>query len=238
MRRLGGGVVLRPRGPRSGPSYAVSNRHHLIGPIRPTDDRDLVTTHVVRVELHPDRLVVELKPPQQGLVGDQETATVHNDESSAHGQELDRPLICVPWQRRPSKRRREIIVPQFAAPCDTRPIRAETRAKLVGSIARGRRWLDEILSGAVTGVEQIAAREKCSVRKIHMTISLAFSRTRLGQGGHRRSPAARDWNCSSLRCPRRVAGSVPEAHASQSLAYRPLHRKKQPDDYELGQAAA
>jgi hypothetical protein len=29
-------VVLRPRGPRSDPSYAVSDRHHLIGPIRPT----------------------------------------------------------------------------------------------------------------------------------------------------------------------------------------------------------
>ena len=50
-----------------------------------------------------------------------------------------------------------------------------------------------------------------------------FSRTRLGQGRHRRSPAARDWNCSSLRCPRRVAGSVPEARASQSLVHRPLH---------------
>ena len=36
VRRLGGGVVLRPRGPRSCPSYAVSNRHHLIDPIRPT----------------------------------------------------------------------------------------------------------------------------------------------------------------------------------------------------------
>ena len=47
----------------------------------PTDDRDLVTTHVVRVEVHPDRLVVELKPPQQGLAGDQGTATVHNDEA-------------------------------------------------------------------------------------------------------------------------------------------------------------
>ena len=56
----------------------------------------------------------------------------------------------------------------------TGPVRAETRAKLVASIARGRRWLEEILAGAVTGVEQIAAREKCSVRKIHMTISLAF----------------------------------------------------------------
>ena len=47
--------------------------------------------------------------------------------------------------------------------------------------------------------------------------------TRSGQGRHRRSSAARDWNCSSLRCPRRVAGSVPEARASQSLAHRPLH---------------
>src|SRR6266566_4793775 len=37
------------------------------------------------------------------------------------------------------------------------------------------------------------------------------------------APAARDWNCSSLRCPRRVVGSVPEARASQSLAHRPLH---------------
>ena len=80
----------------------------------------------------------------------------------------------VAWQKTPSKRRREIIVPKFAAPQDTRPIRAETRAKLVASSASGRRWLDEIISGAVTDVEQIAAREKCSVRKVNMTISLAF----------------------------------------------------------------
>jgi site-specific DNA recombinase len=32
----------------------------------------------------------------------------------------------------------------------------------------------EITAGAVTDVEQIAAREKCSVRKVNMTISLAF----------------------------------------------------------------
>jgi hypothetical protein len=71
-------------------------------------------------------------------------------------------------------RRREIIVPTSAAPQDSRPIRAETRAKLVASIARGRRWLDEIVAGTVTDVEQIAARESCSVRKVNMTISLAF----------------------------------------------------------------
>jgi hypothetical protein len=43
----------------------------------------------------------------------------------------------------------------------------------VTSIACGRRWLDEIITGAVD-VEQIAAREKCSVRQVNMTISLAF----------------------------------------------------------------
>ena len=51
---------------------------------------------------------------------------------------------------------------------------AETRATLVASIARGRRWLDEVVAGAVTSVEQIAARDKCSIRQVNMTISLAF----------------------------------------------------------------
>src|SRR5258707_6281432 len=36
VRRHGGGVILRPRGPRSGASYTVLHRHHLIDPIRPT----------------------------------------------------------------------------------------------------------------------------------------------------------------------------------------------------------
>jgi len=65
-------------------------------------------------------------------------------------------------------------VPESAGLQDARPIRAETRVKLIASIAHGRRWLDEIVAGTVTDVEQIAAREKCSVRKVNMTISLAF----------------------------------------------------------------
>src|SRR5258705_12546472 len=42
------------------------------------------------------------------------------------------------------------------------------------TIARGRRWLDEVVSGRVTTVAQLCAREKCSVRQVNMTISLAF----------------------------------------------------------------
>src|SRR2546428_5902601 len=41
----GGWVVLRPRGPRSGLSSAVSNRHHLIDPIRPTREHIAISPH-------------------------------------------------------------------------------------------------------------------------------------------------------------------------------------------------
>ena len=57
---------------------------------------------------------------------------------------------------------------------EVRPTRIERRARLVNAIARGRRWLDEIVSGSATNIEQIAARQNCSVRQVNMTISLAF----------------------------------------------------------------
>jgi site-specific DNA recombinase len=86
----------------------------------------------------------------------------------------DRLVLRIPWKKTPIKRRREIIVPASVSPHDRRPIRAETRATLVAAIARGGSWLDEIVAGTVTGVEQIAARDKCSIRQVNMTITLAF----------------------------------------------------------------
>jgi len=38
----------------------------------------------------------------------------------------------------------------------------------------GRRWLDDVVSGRVTTIAELCAREKCSVRQVNMTISLAF----------------------------------------------------------------
>lgn len=45
---------------------------------------------------------------------------------------------------------------------------------MVSAIARGRRWCGEVIAHGVTDVQQIAAREKCSVRHVNMAISLAF----------------------------------------------------------------
>ncbi len=138
----------------------------------PTDDRDLISSHVIRVEVQEDQLAVELKAPKHRRTRGQGNGSPPDNESGE--QDANRTVLHIPWRKTPSKRRREIIMPKSAALQDSRPIRAETRAKLVASIARGRRWLDEITAGTVTDVEQIAAREKCSVRKVNMTICLAF----------------------------------------------------------------
>jgi hypothetical protein len=54
------------------------------------------------------------------------------------------------------------------------PIRSENRALLVASIARGRRWLDELITDPAANTETIAAREGWSVRRGNMMISIAF----------------------------------------------------------------
>ena len=73
-------------------------------------------------------------------------------------------------------RRREILLPESAQPENARPIRSESRALLVASIARGRRWLDELIAdpAATTGGRLRPEHEGCTTRKINMTISLAF----------------------------------------------------------------
>ena len=149
-------------------------REHLKDSALP--DGDLIRAHVPRVDVQADYLVIELKVPKQGQASG--SGTLPNRDACQ--LEADRIVLRVPWKKSPSKRRREIIVPQSAAPYDARPIRAETRATLVASIARGRRWLDEFVAGSVS-VEQIAAREQCSIRQVNMTISLAFLAPRLVQ---------------------------------------------------------
>jgi site-specific DNA recombinase len=88
-------------------------------------------------------------------------------------RKTDNATFYIPWKKNALRRRREIIVP-ISAGHDIRPIRSEMRVALVTSIVCGRRWLDEIATGSIADVEEIATREKCSARQVNMTISLAF----------------------------------------------------------------
>ena len=83
------------------------------------------------------------------------------------------PSFLIPWAKPPNKRFKEILLPTSTIRSHVRPIKFERRAALIKSIARGRAWLDEIVS-RVASVEEIAARQKCSVRHVNMTISMAF----------------------------------------------------------------
>ena len=83
-------------------------------------------------------------------------------------------VIRVPWSPQTFRRKREVIQPSTEVANGIRPIRAEARAKLVSAIAKGRRWLDEMISGKASSIDAIAAREGVSERSARMGVSLAF----------------------------------------------------------------
>ena len=78
---------------------AKSVRDHL-EPSSQMDDRDLVDTHVARVEVQPEQLVIELAKRKRPIVSASEAAMA---------------LFDVPWQKTPATRRREILVPEAAS---------------------------------------------------------------------------------------------------------------------------
>jgi site-specific DNA recombinase len=125
--------------------------------VRP-GDREALAQLVAGIVVHRNRLIVQFKSD-------------HTDEASDCSDDR---TLTIPWQKPPSKRSRQILLPHNASRNDVRPEQFERRARLVSAIARGRRWLDDVVSGRVTSVAQLCAREKCSVRQVNMTISLAF----------------------------------------------------------------
>src|SRR6266481_10135032 len=115
-------------------------------------DRDDLAQLVAEIVVHRDRLIVRFKSD-------------HADERT------DSPdgSVTIPWKKPPSRRSRQILLPHNASRSDVRPERFERRARLVSAIARGRRWLDDVVSGRVTTVAQLCARGNCSVRQVNMT---------------------------------------------------------------------
>jgi DNA invertase Pin-like site-specific DNA recombinase len=135
-----------------------SVRDHFKLPTDSKDDLTLVRDHVIRVEVQPDRLIIEL-------------ARV---EAAGSQKKHDRQRIEIPWRKTSSTRRREILVPDSMTTEAARPIRSESRALLIAAIARGRRWLVELTTDPTATIKSIASEAGCSPRKVNMTISLAF----------------------------------------------------------------
>ena len=122
-------------------------------------DRETFAGLVAGIVVHRDKLVVRFKPDQ-------------TDEEPDRPDDQTR--LTIAWHKPPSKRARRILLPHNTSRSDVRPEQFERRARLVSAIAKGRRWLEDIVSGRVTNVTELCRREKCSVRQVNMTISLAF----------------------------------------------------------------
>ena len=148
------------------------------------NEKKLLSTHITRVDVKQDHLAIQLvvMPEQHSATQNRQRSNDHkngNDQGQSHDQggqsHPDANILVVPWKKTQSKQPRQVIPPApTSSRQDPRPIRAETRAKLVTAIATAQQWLDELVAGTVKNVEQIADREKCSIRQVNRTITLAF----------------------------------------------------------------
>jgi site-specific DNA recombinase len=121
-------------------------------------DCDTLAQLVAGIVVHSDRLIISLK----------------SDGADDASDSSDVRSLTISWQKPRSRRSRQILLPHNASQSDVRPEQFERRARLVRTIARGRQWLDDVVSGRATTVAELCVREKCSVRQVNMTISLAF----------------------------------------------------------------
>jgi site-specific DNA recombinase len=149
------GTVSRVQAKQIEELVATAVRSHFKEPTE-VDDAILIHKHLVRAEVRPNQLVIELAA------------------ANSKRKRNDRNVIAVPWRKTPSTRRREVLVPETGRLQDARPIRSENRALLVASIAQGRRWLNEVMTVPTANAATIAEREGCSTRQVNMTISFAF----------------------------------------------------------------
>jgi DNA invertase Pin-like site-specific DNA recombinase len=145
---------------------AIAEGHrHIIAEREGTTDENHLLADIARIEVRKTALALWLRVPGE------KQRQANADRSAQH---IDRaPSLLIPWTKPPSKRFKEILLPAVIERHRVRPIKFERRATLIKSMARGRAWLDEIVFNTTT-VEDIAARHKCSVRHVNMTISMAF----------------------------------------------------------------
>src|SRR6266436_6303628 len=102
------------------------------------EDRSDLAQLVGGIVVHEDRLIIRLK----------------SDNADEASDSPDDQSLSIPWQKPPSKKSRQILLPHNTSRSEVRPEQFERRARLVRAIARGRRWLDDVISGRVTTVAE------------------------------------------------------------------------------------
>ena len=124
--------------------------------------REAMKSAVAKIEVRKSQLAIHLK-------GDD---SHHDDGRDGIDQMSAKRIVLIPWKK-PTRPVRAILLPANTPAHRARPMKAERRSALIRSVGRGREWLKDIIDGKST-IEGLAAKQKCSIRQINMTISLAF----------------------------------------------------------------
>jgi len=174
--------------------------------IREDQPREMVVRHLTRAVVGPSEITLTLRRAPDDIP---ET-------------------VKLPWTPNATTRQREILLPaENQGPTTTRPIRAETRSRLIAGIAKARIWVDELIAGRVKDTAQIAAGEHLSERSVRMTLGLAFLSPAIVHavvagsvpdriGVDRLSGLSANWA-------EQISGNGPETNPSQSVTNRSLH---------------
>jgi site-specific DNA recombinase len=96
-------------------AIVVEAVRNVVGSDAPADNAVLISMHVGKVEVRRAEVVVSLRSDDQ------------DSDDSEHAPVV----LTVPWSKAARARHREVMAPQGSTAGETRPIRAETRSKLI-----------------------------------------------------------------------------------------------------------
>ncbi|CAA2105449.1 DNA-invertase hin [Methylobacterium bullatum] len=187
----------------SAPEIELAVREALTppSPDQPSPSEEMpLLAYVSRIVVHPSHLAISFVEPDGA----------GQDDSTSGAGAIEPTPLRVPWSARPSRRRRQIIhAGSDEGTASLRPMRVETRARLVDGIAKARFWLDDLASGRVADTHAIATAEGCSERSVRMTLNLAFLAPSVIQAA--------------------IAGTLPEGSGISALVNAPMVWSEYPD---------
>ncbi len=79
----------------------------------------------------------------------------------------------IAWSKQALRRKKELI-PAAMEDASHRPMRSETRSRLLKAVAQGRIWLDELIDGKELTISGLAKQNRLSERSVRSTINLGL----------------------------------------------------------------
>ena len=132
-------------------------------------DRDLVERHIERIVVSADAIEISLSP--HAGVPTQNAGSVDDEVFEGKDADGQKPVVLrLPW----TTQSRTIAKGITHRPAEAASLKPETKDALLTAIAKARSWIDEIVGGHMTSLDEIAHREGKGERHIRLLAPLAF----------------------------------------------------------------